>query len=289
MTRRHQLTRFPLEGSHRSTDCEACHVPAAQGNLQYVGLSTDCVSCHQPDFAAAKNPDHVAGGLPQNCEQCHASTLWTRGFNHDATAFPLTGAHRATPCDQCHVNGQYTGTPTQCAACHQDDYDASTTPPHAQVGFGTDCASCHRTTAWDTGFDHNLTAYPLTGQHKTAPCASCHVNNVYRGRLSASTATSRIMARRIPITRRGVPHDLELHAPPTGTGDLRPRFGGSHLHRGKWNTYMIAMIRRQFTQFTCLTCHEHSRAEMDDKHRGRSGYQYASQDCLRCHPRGQED
>src|SRR5512147_1118435 len=37
---------------------------------------------------------------------------------HNATTFPLTGAHASTRCEACHQRGVFKGTPTLCAACH---------------------------------------------------------------------------------------------------------------------------------------------------------------------------
>lgn len=183
MARAHQLTRFPLEGAHQSVDCTACHAPTGQGGLQFVAKSTECVSCHRPNYLAARTPDHVQGGFPEDCSQCHSSTIWGRGrFNHDGTAFPLSGAHRATGCMQCHTGGKYKGTPTQCVVCHQTDYNATAAPKHTTVGFGTDCVNCHSTGSWTTPYDHSRTQFPLTGAHKAATCAQCHADGVYAGK-----------------------------------------------------------------------------------------------------------
>jgi len=183
MARAHQSSRFPLEGPHLATDCANCHRPTGQGQLRFVGLNTDCVSCHRADYVAAKEPDHQAGGLPTDCIACHTVSVWTRGrFDHNAVGFPLTGAHKATSCVQCHVAGRYRGTPQNCAACHQADYDHTTSPNHSGAGFGTDCVSCHGTASWSgAAFDHNTSAFPLTGSHKATPCSSCHLNNRYAG------------------------------------------------------------------------------------------------------------
>ena len=43
MTKAHQLTRFPLAGSHLGVDCSGCHRPGAQGSMQFVGTRMDCV------------------------------------------------------------------------------------------------------------------------------------------------------------------------------------------------------------------------------------------------------
>jgi len=185
MLKSHQTTRFPLEGTHRAVDCGDCHSPAGQGRLQFVARSTDCVSCHERQFVAAKNPDHVATGMPRDCVNCHSATTWGRGrFNHEATAFPLTGAHRAVGCLDCHVSGRYRGTPSSCIGCHRADYDRTVLPNHAQAGFSTDCLSCHGTTTWaGLGFDHtSRTRFPLTGAHRAVTCLQCHADGVYAGK-----------------------------------------------------------------------------------------------------------
>jgi hypothetical protein len=183
MARNHQLTRFPLEGSHLVTDCRDCHKPAAQGQMTFRAVSSDCVSCHRSSYDAATDPNHVAGGFPLQCSQCHAPTAWTEArFNHDASGFPLTGGHRAVACAQCHVGNKFTGTPAQCVGCHQQNYDQTTLPNHVQAGFPTDCASCHGTTSWTAAFDHNGTQFPLTGAHRAATCSQCHADGIYRGK-----------------------------------------------------------------------------------------------------------
>ncbi|MEO8636204.1 MAG: hypothetical protein ABI587_13095 [Gemmatimonadales bacterium] len=183
MLKAHQTSRFPLEGAHLAVDCTACHTPTGQGRQQFVSRGAECVSCHQQDFVAAKSPDHLAGGFSRDCVNCHTSTIWGRGrFNHDASSFPLTGAHRATGCLQCHAGNRYQGTPNQCAACHQADYDQTATPKHSTAGFGTDCATCHATNSWTTAFDHSASQFPLTGAHRASTCAQCHADGVYAGK-----------------------------------------------------------------------------------------------------------
>jgi hypothetical protein len=186
MARAHQLTRFPLEGAHQAVDCTSCHTPTGQGGLQFVARSTDCVSCHKPDYLAVRSPDHVQGGFPQDCSQCHSSATWSRGrFNHDGTSFPLSGAHRAVGCIQCHTSGRYKGTPTQCVVCHQVDYNGTASPNHTSVGFSTDCVACHSTTSWTAAFDHSRTQFALTGAHKATTCTQCHADGVYAGKPTA--------------------------------------------------------------------------------------------------------
>lgn len=51
--------------------------------------------------------------------------------------------------------------------------------PHGNK-FTVDCTVCHVTEDWNkikkTGFDHNKTKFPLTGQHKDVDCRKCHTN-----------------------------------------------------------------------------------------------------------------
>ena len=70
-------------------------------------------------------------------------------FNHNNTAFPLTGAHTTVACTQCHTNNNYTTLPTTCYGCHQADWNGTTDPNHAAAGFPTTCDTCHTTTDVD--------------------------------------------------------------------------------------------------------------------------------------------
>jgi Seven Residue Repeat len=174
----HSKTPFPLTGAHKTVPCASCHI-----NNVFAGTPTDCFSCHTKDYNGTTNPNHKTAGFPTDCMVCHNTTAWTGAvFDHNKTAFPLTGAHKTVACISCHVNNNYTTVPTDCFSCHKADYTGTTNPNHASAGFPTTCATCHNTTAW-TGavFDHSKTPFPLTGAHKTVPCASCHVNNVFAG------------------------------------------------------------------------------------------------------------
>ncbi|MEZ5363859.1 MAG: cytochrome c3 family protein [Bryobacterales bacterium] len=199
--------------------CQTCHVGG-----QYAGLGTACVNCHQTDYDQTTSPDHAAAGFPVQCEACHSTTQWLGAvFDHSNTNFPLTGAHATTPkCADCHVNGQFQGTPTDCYSCHRTEYESVASPNHAAAGFPITCQDCHTTLQW-TGatFNHSFPIY--SGAHKQSiwqTCSTCHPNS------------------------------------------------------------------SNFSEFTCLVCHEHSKTRMDDKHSGIRGYVYNSANCLACHPNG---
>ncbi len=300
MARSHQLTRFALTGSHLTLDCELCHTPTPQGRLTYVNRSTDCVDCHLTAYRGAKNPDHEAGGFPRDCNQCHSTSTWPRArFNHAATRFPLTGAHRAVACQQCHGDGVYSGKVALCISCHQQDYDRVANPNHRAAQFSTDCTICHTTVAWTgTGFDHTGTRFPLTGAHLTVACQQCHGDGVYQGK-----STLCVSCHQQDYDRTTNPNHLAAqfstdcttcHNTTTWTGaqfnhdaSFFPIYSGAH--RGKWASCSTCHIDpNNFRVFTCLGCHAHDQIKMDDKHLGKSGYRYDSQACYSCHPQGRK-
>ncbi len=180
----HNNTAFPLTGFHTTMQCSQCHT--ATDNYKGT-LPTNCYGCHQADFTGTTNPPHVSSKFPTDCTQCHNTTSWTTStFNHNNTSFPLTGAHITVPCASCHTNNNYTGTlPTACYGCHQADYTGTTNPAHVAAGFPTDCTQCHNTSSWTAStFNHNNTAFPLTGFHTTMQCAQCHTPaDNYKGTL----------------------------------------------------------------------------------------------------------
>lgn len=180
MVRAHLMTRLPLVGQHAAVECESCHPPAAQGHMQFVNTPADCQSCHLADYDAARNPDHRGGGFSTDCARCHTAMGWNSArFDHQATAFPLTGAHRTVACASCHAGGVYDGLNTSCVSCHRPDYDGTANPAHAAAGFGTECQSCHTTTNWSASFDHDGRFFPIySGRHRNewSACADCHTN-----------------------------------------------------------------------------------------------------------------
>ena len=119
--------------------------------------------------------------------------LKTRGsdFDHVGTGFILSGAHMRANCDECHVDGIFRGTPTDCAGCHdRGRVKASTTKPANHVRTQLSCDQCHSTRTWFGAiFDHseampgtcitchnNVTAPGKTANHiiTTASCDECH-------------------------------------------------------------------------------------------------------------------
>jgi len=177
----HQENGFPLTGVHKALSCEECHVSAS--TLQFNRLGNDCISCHLKDFNAATDPNHKQSGFSTNCLECH--DVFTPGWgtdkvNHDF--FPLTKGHEISDCAKCHVGGNFSNTPTNCVACHQQDFEAATNPNHIQANFPNDCASCHTTDLdWMPAkyTQHDAEYFPIcSGKHlgQWSQCTDCHIN-----------------------------------------------------------------------------------------------------------------
>ena len=181
MIHKHQQTRFPLLGRHQTVPCQTCHANASQ--QEYVGTPTTCVGCHRTDYQEAKNPDHVMAQFSTDCSRCHQVTAfsWGGSFDHSATGFPLTGAHKAAQCGSCHINNAFTSLPTECYQCHQAEFQQTTNPGHVSGNFNHDCTQCHTTSSWQPAtFNHAATRFPLTGAHVAVQCQTCHVNGNYQ-------------------------------------------------------------------------------------------------------------
>jgi hypothetical protein len=161
----HASTEWPLVGKHKTAACEACHQDGARA--RYVDLPHDrCETCH--------DDPHAGQFKPRDCDACHAATapsFGSEGFDHDATSFPLRGAHTQATCESCHGAGPastYAGlVATGCASCHEDSHAGRFAP--------ATCESCHTDGAWEVAsFDHAATGYALTGAHVELTCESCH-------------------------------------------------------------------------------------------------------------------
>ncbi|MEK7727301.1 MAG: cytochrome c3 family protein [candidate division KSB1 bacterium] len=288
----HNRTAFPLLGAHNAVDCARCHV-----NNRFAGTPKDCFSCHQNDFQNTTNPNHVASNYSRDCLLCHSNNAWRPAtFDHNRTRFPLTGAHLAVACDQCHANNRYAGTPMDCFSCHQTDFQNTSTPNHVAANFSRDCATCHTTGAWKPStFDHSKTRFALMGAHTATACNQCHVNNRYAGTPRDCFSCHQADFQR-PTNPNHVAfnfsrdctvcHTLNAWLPATFDHDSQYFRIYSGKHRGKWQSCATCHVNAaNYKSFECILCHEHNQTKMDDKHRGRSGYLYDSQSCYRCHPR----
>ena len=131
--------------AHDSVPCAQCHV-----NNNYTTAADRLLSAAtRPTTPAPTIPNHVTAGFPTTCAACHTTTTWLNAtFDHNKTAFPLTGAHTTVPCASATRTTTTPPLPTDCYGCHQTDYTGTTNPNHVAAGFPTTCATCHTTTNW---------------------------------------------------------------------------------------------------------------------------------------------
>jgi hypothetical protein len=161
----HARTRFPLIGKHQQAACLGCHAAPDK----YHNTPQACIDCHRKD-------DTHKGRNGIQCASCHDAKSWkTTSFDHARlTKFPLLGAHGRTACTSCHKGDLYKDKlDMRCVACHRSE------DPH-KGKLGESCERCHAAENWKTvKVDHDATAFPLIGQHRTASCSACHKTALY--------------------------------------------------------------------------------------------------------------
>lgn len=278
---------FPLTNGHAGRNCTDCHrTPGV-----YTGLSTACVSCHQANYNATTNPNHAAAGFSTVCQTCHLSTAqWTGAtFTHTST-FPLTNGHSGRVCSDCHrTPGVYTGLSTACQSCHLANYNATTSPAHAAAGFGTDCATCHHSTAqWLGATFNHPSSFPLTNGHAGRTCNACHrTPGVYTG-LSTTCVSCHLTdyqgATNPNHSTLGYPQVCTLcHNTTLWTNAT---FNHPRVNRGNHSNLRCVdchTVPAATPAYVCTACHTHSQSAMASRHQGRSGYQWISSYCYNCH------
>jgi hypothetical protein len=196
----HARAGWELKGKHKKAECARCHDPRlvkdpavrevlVKGRPSFLGPPVACAGCHFDEHRGQLGPT----GL--DCQRCHVEESWKKvRFDHDRSAYRLTGRHARVACARCHkpepveppgevapltapLHPQATVRlkPIRfagCADCHKD--------PH-QGRFGEGCTSCHTTADWkrvvgagkEIAF-HPKTRYPLEGAHVQVACAACH-------------------------------------------------------------------------------------------------------------------
>jgi hypothetical protein len=127
-----QRTRYPLRGRHREARCTGCHT----GDLDAQRPDTGCHACHRQD-------DVHGGREGARCDKCHDERGWHSDvlFDHDATRFPLLGAHGRLACMQCHASPAFNDAISECVSCHED------VDVH-RGAKGMRCADCHDQNTW---------------------------------------------------------------------------------------------------------------------------------------------
>ncbi len=206
------------------------------------------------------------------------------------TPGPLSGAHAKLEanCQACHSSFAREAQNGKCLACHKGiaaDVQRSAGFHGKSDARSKPCKTCHSehhgrgkqlTRFSRTGFNHNLTNYPLVGGHAKATCAGCHGNNTHYRGLSTTCANCHA---------KNDPHKGQLgrncQACHTVTDWKRP-LPFDHAKTG----FALAGSHRQIG---CLTCHSGQRWKglpqtcigchaKNDVHRGSRGT-----NCSTCH------
>jgi hypothetical protein len=227
---------------------------------------------------------HVAD-FGQSCLGCHdgVDRYSHERFDHNALAFRLQGKHAEVGCGECHAGATTVaglqGAKGACVDCHQDD-DAH------QGQFGTGCADCHNTTSWpDAEFDHSKTAFSLAGKHAGVECQDCHKDGSFVG-----TSAQCVSCHADPIFHQGAfgTACADCH---TDTGWQPATFNQRHtfpIDHGEDGAASCRTCHPDNVQaYTCYGCHEHSPAEMIEKHAEEVPGDISN--CIECHPTGQKE
>jgi hypothetical protein len=290
----HNTNEFPLSGQHTSINCRLCHP-----TLVFSEADTDCSSCHTDMH------DHTVG---PDCARCHTPTSWIVGNItevHLQSRFPLQGPHYMAQCLDCHPSAsqlRFEPLGIECVDCHLQDYNGATNPNHVEGNISTYCIVCHSMTAFSwTGAGFNHAFFPLTQGHAISDCDQCHTGNDYSnispdcfschqddydattnpGHLAVNLSTACIECH---TTQPGwKPAKFTIH-----DGLYFPIYSGRH--RDEWNSCTECHTNpSNYSIFTCIDCHEHSKSRTDNQHNEERGYEYNSVACLDCHPDGRAE
>ncbi|NPD47532.1 hypothetical protein [Lentimicrobium sp. S6] len=177
---------FPIySGEHASewNTCLECHPIASD-----YGVFT-CTTCHDHNQSDMDNEHNGINGYVYEdnaCLACHPTGSEEGAFDHNNTGFPLTLGHDVNECASCHTDqNDYGNISSECLACHENDYNNSTSPNHVGVGFSTDCILCHTTNPdWEPAdYSQHDQIFPIyTGEHASEwnTCLECHpISNDY--------------------------------------------------------------------------------------------------------------
>ncbi|MCB9696896.1 MAG: hypothetical protein H6738_08985 [Alphaproteobacteria bacterium] len=315
----------PLARVHSEIDtltgCPKCHAPGR-------GPTPDrCMACHDSvkQQVASGSGFHADKGA--TCGNCHPDhrgrdfkliRIEESGFDHDATGFPLKGAHANTRCQSCHKDPKdYTGLSQVCATCHED--------PHGGKASSRDllqtCDTCHDADDWDalplpaSVFDHTsktFTDYLLEGQHRDVECVGCHVRMKFVPTDSDLCTDCHVNPHRASFKDDRCedchPNSERWTVPKFDHNLTRYRLVGAHrkvgcdgchgTHRTDPLPYQRCtgchedVHHGQFDPKPCDDCHTVESFSMRDFDHDRTDFplkgQHATKDCEQCHGQGNE-
>ncbi len=287
----HDITQFPLQGQHRDVNCTSCHK-----SLVFSEADPLCMSCHNDIHEQTVGFD---------CARCHKPTSWiVEDITeiHQHSRFPLLGGHITADCYDCHLTAsllRFDPVGVECVDCHQDNYQATTAPNHAEAGYSTDCEQCHKMDAFSwSGADFAHTTFPLTQGHDINDCSRCHTDPTDYSNISSDC----IACHEINYNETTNPNHQQLNFSTNCTechsthpgwqpaefkdhDNLFPIYSGEHA--GEWAVCTDCHTSPDnYALFTCITAQCHEKNDTDGEHNEVGGYVYESVACLQCHPSG---
>ena len=243
--------------------------------------------------AAAQDMPHEE--LSFSCAKCHQNSddRSDIAFDHEELDFQLEGRHRSLDCARCHDLADFARADDRCATCHTDIHQGRLYP---------DCETCHSPAGWtviDHYGAHSRTDFQLLGAHTRLDCDACHPREIiaeraqlfwdchdchqsdYEGAVSPNHTA-------FGFNTRCETCHMQLAWHPTTT---REHFGSfpiySGTHAGEWNSCSDCHTDPEdYSEFSCLGCHKHNQADMEEEHNDVDGFYYHSFACLSCHPSG---
>lgn len=257
-------TDFALVGRHDDLACADCHSDDPFSDR----MDSACVGCHLDD-------DEHGGHNGPDCDVCHSNNAWAeRKFDHSRdTDYDLEGAHADIECESCHIEPIFEIALTdECISCHVDD------DVH-EKSQGDTCGDCHNVRTWNDvqSFDHDLTRFPLLGEHDNIDCDDCHQTSVFVDTSSVCVDChvdddphEDVFADNCEACHNPVAWDLWLfdHNAQTDFALL-----GAHVDVACADCHRSTLAAMQRIGGRCLDCHR-----SDDVHDGEFGA-----DCGRCH------
>ena len=132
-----------LEGKHKKTKCQSCHLKTP---FKKEKEEQRCITCHKEHDKKIHEKS-----LGDKCENCHTPVDFRKEiFDHQKTDFILYYTHGKLKCGNCHTKWNDKKDKkkiykkikdTSCFGCHASD------DVH-RGAFKNDCARCHKETYW---------------------------------------------------------------------------------------------------------------------------------------------
>jgi hypothetical protein len=230
--------------------------------------------------------------VPASAGAAAAAPPITVAFDHLPTGFELDGVHRDLPCESCHLNAVFKGTPRDCGTCHITGSQFNATPKTAtHIPTTNYCAACHNTISFrpDVHFDH---------AQVLGSCVSCHNGKIAQGENPAThPATSQdcgschtviswnppkaVDHTQIPMAVAGfciICHNgVQASGKPVGHVATNLECGDCHLT----TTWLGATFDHTGITSGCVTCHNGTKAV------GKQGnHMPTTTACENCHTTG---